>query len=113
MELWQLRTFSVVAKTLHFTRASKELELTQPAVSRQIKSLEEELGEKLFVRDKRKISLTAQRRVVLDYALTGTLSYLKFVKKCIIENPCCEKVLSLTALLSQGLNIGLVQPSAA
>ncbi len=68
MELWQLRTFSVVAKNLHFTRASEELNLTQPAVSHQIKSLENELGEKLFIRGKSGISLTPQGQIVVDYA---------------------------------------------
>ncbi len=68
MEIWQLNTFKVVAKTLHFTQASQELNLTQSAVSHQIKSLEEELGVRLFMREKRKISLTAQGNRVLNYA---------------------------------------------
>src|SRR2546422_10988658 len=53
MELWQLRTFRVVAETLNFTRAGKQLNLTQSAVSHQIKALETELGEPLFIRAKR------------------------------------------------------------
>jgi DNA-binding transcriptional LysR family regulator len=68
MEIWQLNTFKVVAKTLHFTQASQELNLTQSAVSHQIKALEEELGVRLFMREKRKISLTAQGSRVLNYA---------------------------------------------
>lgn len=68
MEIWQLNTFRVVSKNLHFTRASEELGLTQSAVSYQITSLEEELGVKLFNRNKRKISLTPQGKTVLDYA---------------------------------------------
>jgi LysR family cyn operon transcriptional activator len=43
MEIWQLRTFRVIAETLNFTRASEKLNLTQSAVSHQIKALEEEL----------------------------------------------------------------------
>ena len=53
MELSQLRTFRVVAETLNFTRAAERLGLTQSAVSHQIKSLETELGEPLFIRAKR------------------------------------------------------------
>lgn len=68
MEIWQLNTFSVVAKTLHFTRASQELNLSQSAVSHQIKSLEEELGVQLFVRDKRHVTLTSKGQIVLEYA---------------------------------------------
>jgi len=48
-----LRTFRIVARTLHFRRASEELNLSQPAVSHQIKSLERELGEQLFVKGRR------------------------------------------------------------
>lgn len=68
MEIWQLNTFRVVARTLHFTRASEELKLTQSTVSHQIKSLEEELGVPLFYRDKRSVSLTSQGNTVLEYA---------------------------------------------
>jgi LysR family transcriptional regulator, carnitine catabolism transcriptional activator len=67
MEIWQLNTFNVVAKHMHFTKASKELNLTQSAVSYQIKSLEEELGVKLFSRENRRILLTSQGDRVLDY----------------------------------------------
>ena len=58
MELSQLRTFRVVAETLNFTRAAERLGLTQSAVSHQIKSLETELGEPLFIRAKRGVKLS-------------------------------------------------------
>ena len=58
MELSQLRTFRVVAETLNFTRAAERLHLTQSAVSYQIKALEQELGEPLFIRSKRGFSPT-------------------------------------------------------
>src|SRR6266704_942628 len=50
MELSQLRTFRMVAETLNFTRAAERLNITQSAVSHQIKSLEMELGEPLAIR---------------------------------------------------------------
>jgi DNA-binding transcriptional LysR family regulator len=68
MELWQLRTFRVVAETLNFTRASERLHLTQSAVSHQIKALETELGESLFVRAKRGVRLSPAGKVALEYA---------------------------------------------
>jgi LysR family transcriptional regulator, transcriptional activator of the cysJI operon len=68
MELWQLRTFSVVAKMRHFTRASEELNLSQPAVSHQIKLLEEEIGEPLFLRDKDGIILTKAGQTMYQHA---------------------------------------------
>jgi DNA-binding transcriptional LysR family regulator len=65
MELAQLRAFRTVAETLNFTRASERLNLTQSAVSRQIGSLEGELGEPLFVRGRRVVRLTAFGESVL------------------------------------------------
>jgi LysR family transcriptional regulator, glycine cleavage system transcriptional activator len=54
-----LRAFEAVARRLSFSAAADELYLTQPAISRQIKSLEDELGAPLFVRGTRKVELTA------------------------------------------------------
>lgn len=67
MELWQLRTFRVVAETLNFTRAAERLNLTQSAVSHQIKALEEELGEPLFIRAKRGVKLSQAGKIALEY----------------------------------------------
>jgi LysR family transcriptional regulator, transcriptional activator of the cysJI operon len=68
MELWQLRTFSTVAKNLHFTRAAEELNLSQPAVSHHIKSLEDEIGEPLFLRNKDGIWLTKAGHTMYEHA---------------------------------------------
>lgn len=53
-----LRGFEAVAKYLSFTDAARELNVTQTAVSHQIKSLEDQLGLKLFNRSGKSISLT-------------------------------------------------------
>jgi DNA-binding transcriptional LysR family regulator len=66
MELWQLRTFCEIADTLNFTKASERLNLTQSAVSHQIKALEAELGVKLFVRGKRGVKLTDAGRSAVE-----------------------------------------------
>lgn len=68
MELSQLRTFRAVAETLSFTRASQKLNLTQSAVSHQIKALEVELGEPLFIRAKRGVSLSDAGKLALEFA---------------------------------------------
>ncbi|MBE2261647.1 MAG: LysR family transcriptional regulator [Burkholderiaceae bacterium] len=58
MEIYQLRAFVTVAKIGHLTRAAETLHVTQPAVTGQIKALEEELGIALFDRRPGRILLT-------------------------------------------------------
>ncbi|MCC8123652.1 MAG: LysR family transcriptional regulator [Oscillospiraceae bacterium] len=58
MNTIQLECFVAVAEFLNFTKAAEALKITQPAVSHQINSLEDELGTKLFVRNKKKVHLT-------------------------------------------------------
>lgn len=67
MEMSQFRTFRAVAESLNFTRASERLNLTQSAVSHQIKALEEELGEPLFIRAKRGVKLSQAGKIALEY----------------------------------------------
>jgi DNA-binding transcriptional LysR family regulator len=66
MHIQQLITFLTVAKHRHFRQAGEELMLTQPAVSAQIRSLEEELGCTLFHRPH--VSLTTEGKSFLPYA---------------------------------------------
>ena len=58
MELRVLRYFLAVAREQNITRAAEALHVTQPTLSKQLMDLEEELGQKLFVRGKRKVTLT-------------------------------------------------------
>jgi DNA-binding transcriptional LysR family regulator len=67
MENFKLRVFRVVADTLNFRRAADELHLTQPAITAQIKSLEEGLGIALFDRIGRDINLTPAGTTLLQY----------------------------------------------
>ena len=57
-----LRAFEAAARHMSFTKAAEELNVTQTAISHQIKRLEEELGLKLFVRQNRTLALTADAR---------------------------------------------------
>ncbi|MCR5666499.1 MAG: LysR family transcriptional regulator [Eubacterium sp.] len=58
MNISQLECFVTLAGTLNYMKTADELGLTQPAVSKQIKALEEELGTTLFYRTTRSVSLT-------------------------------------------------------
>jgi len=60
-----LRSFEAVARRLSFSGAAEDLHLTQPAISRQIKSLEEELGTSLFNRGTRRVELTSAGQSLL------------------------------------------------
>ena len=62
MKLRQLQFFIAVAEELSFSRAAIKLHVAQPSLSTQIKVLEEEVGARLFERDKRHVSLTPAGR---------------------------------------------------
>jgi len=68
IENFRLRVFRVVAHHLNFSRAAEELLLTQPAVTQQIKALEEEFGVPLFDRGGGRISLTPGGAALLPFA---------------------------------------------
>src|ERR1700732_4066623 len=59
MELRQIRSFLSIAQTLHFGRTAELIHLGQPALSLQIRTLEEEVGVRLFERNRRNTTLTA------------------------------------------------------
>lgn len=70
MNTMQLETFLAVADTLSFARAAEKLHVTQPAVTHQVRSLEAELGAKLFNRTTRHVHLTEPGRIFLADAQT-------------------------------------------
>jgi DNA-binding transcriptional LysR family regulator len=69
LDLRLVRYFVTVAEELNFTRAARLLHMTQPALSRQIRLLEEGLGVELFERDRRGTVLTSAGRQLLEDAL--------------------------------------------
>jgi DNA-binding transcriptional LysR family regulator len=64
----RLQVFYTVAKQLSFTKAAEQLFMTQPAVTFQVKQLEEHFNTRLFERSHGRIALTPAGRLVLDYA---------------------------------------------
>ena len=68
MDLHDLRAFLSVASNLHFGRAGREVNLSPSALSRTIRRLEDEVGERLFVRDTRAVELTPAGAALRRYA---------------------------------------------
>jgi DNA-binding transcriptional LysR family regulator len=97
VDVHALRCFIEVARTGGFTRAGRALHLTQPAVSKVVKGLEEELGATLLHRGRRRVRLTETGRRVLSRA-EGVLEALRGL----------EAEVGAAAALQQGrLRLGL------
>src|SRR5260370_4246414 len=66
MELRHLRYFLAVGEALNFTRAAAQLRVAQPALSRQVQDLEDEIGVDLLRRSPRGVTLTAEGKLFLE-----------------------------------------------
>lgn len=82
ISLRQFEIFAETAKFLSYTKAAKSLHMTQPAVSMQIKLMEETLGFKLFDKSARQIRLTpeGEAALVICNECLGQLSHLQHIK---------------------------------
>jgi len=81
MNIQQLKNIVSLAHKLNFTRAAEQMNIVQPAFSRQIKQLEEEIGVKVFNRDKRNVSITPAGA----YFIAESEKILDHLKKAIIK----------------------------
>ncbi|MEH7305559.1 LysR family transcriptional regulator [Neobacillus drentensis] len=66
MELRELEYFMAICEELHFTRAAEKLGISQPALSRQMRTLEDKLGVRLFDRLGKKIAITEAGEILLE-----------------------------------------------
>lgn len=85
MQTTQLEAFVAVAEELHFGRAAQRLFLTQPALSRTIRQLEDSLDTRLFDRSTRSVSLTAAGRALLEPA-RDALSAMRVARDAVAAN---------------------------
>lgn len=97
MEIYQLITFVSVAESGSFSLSSKRLGRTQSAISQQIKTLEDELNVKLFVRNFRDVSLTEAGNSLLPFAR-------QILNSC---NNAKDHVTGLSGRVEGELNIGV------
>ena len=100
MELRQLTYFVAIAEERNFTRAAERIPIAQPAISQQIRRLEAELGEPLFLRDRRGIRLTPAGQALLPHARSALQA----------AEGGRDAVAALSGLLTGQLTIGLVHP---
>ncbi len=94
------RIFYVVANHCNITKASEELSVSQPAISKSIKSLEEQLGGQLFVRTKRGVILTEEGKEFYNY-ISHAIEYInnaenKFTDLINLETGCIKIGISTT-----------------
>ena len=80
MNTFQLTCFLTVAETLSFVKAARQLNVTQPAVTHQIRSLEEELNAQLFKRTTRAVEITQEGLIFLNDA-KNVLNIIALAKK--------------------------------
>lgn len=90
MNTFQLTCFLTVAETLSFAKAAKLLNVTQPAITHQIHSLEEELNAQLFKRTTRSVEITQEGLIFLNDA-KNVLNIITLAKKRFAEPVADER----------------------
>ncbi len=110
-----LRYFRAVARSGNLTRTAEELNLSQSALSAQIRKLEDQLGQELFERKGRKLLLTEAGHVALSYADdifdSGDALVATLAEKA--ARPAQELRVGALATLSRNFQIGFVRPLIA
>ena len=109
MNTTQLECFVAVSNFLNFSRAAEQLRLTQPAVSHQINSLEDELGVKLFHRTSKRVRLTQAGHLFSQYA--QEILALSHTSKERLKESRQTSVIHFGIGCRSFLELGLVKPA--
>ena len=86
---FRLEVFISVAENLSFTEASRQLQISQPAITKHIQELENTLGVKLFSRGGRRIELSAEGGLVLGHAYAIIDAYKKMRSALELHKSSC------------------------
>lgn len=95
-----LNAFAVIVEQSSLNKASKLLNLSQPALSRKIAKLEEELGVNLFDRRGKRLEITSTGRFVYTFALEQRQRQLRFLQKLSQHKNEAQSMLTLGASLT-------------
>lgn len=111
MEIKQLRQFLAILRTGSFSRAAVTLGVAQPLLSRQIRSLEEELGTELLYRNGRGVVLTEAGRLLQQHAesIVNSVADAESSIKSLALTPCGEVVLGLPPMIGASLTVPVVE----
>ena len=100
MEIQALNTFIKTAELLHFGKASRACNLSPSALTRTIQRLEEEVGQPLFLRDNRSVTLTDAGARLLTYARNAVLEWQHFQETMTTQNKQVEGSISVYASIT-------------
>ncbi|MBM0206505.1 LysR family transcriptional regulator [Micromonospora sp. STR1s_5] len=106
VHLRDLRYFVTVAEHLHFTRAAEALFISQPALSKQIRALENQLRAPLFARDRQQVHLTTAGRALLPHARAVLDAWL--AAETDLAAAAARQAATLVVGMSTGLGRGLL-----
>ena len=94
MDLFSMQCFLSAAEHLNLSKAAVEMHITQPAMSAQIKKLEQEIGASLFERDSRRLVLSPAGRIVQESfeSMVGTYNIMRWKVEALEKKDKCLRV---------------------
>ena len=107
MTIFQIECFLAVAEFLNFAKAAEQMNISQPAITRQIQSLETELGGKLFQRSTRVVRLTENGHIFMVEAQTMVAAAHRSIRRFSLNDR--EEIQDFDIGCSNSLQLGLLE----